>query len=153
MDSEGLQGTHMEGLNPFNSKLMTLILMGGLWTFSAILALCTSPRWPEGHTCLEFTVAALHMIHMSTPDLCFGEDSENNHNPWFQYGQIYTSILNWQNYLCKYINAQFPKDWNIMRVAKKSCKIVIVLFFFSVNQKLANDVFIIIKTLQWRDVQ
>ena len=38
--SEGLQGTHMNALNPFNSKLMTLPPKGGLWTFSAILALC-----------------------------------------------------------------------------------------------------------------
>ena len=34
----GLQGTHMEELNPINSKLMTFTAMGGLWTFSAILA-------------------------------------------------------------------------------------------------------------------
>ena len=37
--SEGLQGTHMNAINPFNSKLMTLTPRGGLWTFSAILAL------------------------------------------------------------------------------------------------------------------
>ena len=28
--SEGLQGTHMDALNPLNSKLMTLIPRGGL---------------------------------------------------------------------------------------------------------------------------
>ena len=41
-DSEGLQGTHMKALNPFNSKLMALTPRGGLWTFSAILALCAA---------------------------------------------------------------------------------------------------------------
>ena len=40
LDSEGLQGTHMEALNPFNSTLMTLIPRGVLWTFLANLALC-----------------------------------------------------------------------------------------------------------------
>ena len=38
--SEGLQGNHIDALHPFSSKLMTLTLRGGLWTFSANLALC-----------------------------------------------------------------------------------------------------------------
>ena len=42
--SEGLQGTYMNALNPLNSKLMTLTPRGGLWTFSAILALCAVRR-------------------------------------------------------------------------------------------------------------
>ena len=32
--------TLINALNPFNSKLMTLTPRGGLWTFSAVLALC-----------------------------------------------------------------------------------------------------------------
>ena len=40
--SEGLQGTHIGALNPFSSKLMTLTLRGGLWTFLANLALCAT---------------------------------------------------------------------------------------------------------------
>ena len=36
--SEALQGTHMNAIYPFNSKLMTLNPRGGLWTFSAILS-------------------------------------------------------------------------------------------------------------------
>ena len=43
--SEGLQGTHIDALNPFSSKFMTLTLRGGLWIFLANLALCaTRPR-------------------------------------------------------------------------------------------------------------
>ena len=41
--SEGFQGTHVDALSPFNSKLTTLNPRGGLWTFSAILALCAPP--------------------------------------------------------------------------------------------------------------
>ena len=41
--SEGLQETHIDALNPFRSKLITLTPRGGLWTFSAILALCAPP--------------------------------------------------------------------------------------------------------------
>ena len=33
---------YMDALNPFTSKLMTLTLRGGLWTFSANLALCVA---------------------------------------------------------------------------------------------------------------
>ena len=40
LGSEGLQGTHIDALNPFSLKLMTLTLRGGLWTFLANLALC-----------------------------------------------------------------------------------------------------------------
>ena len=40
--SEGLQETHMNSLNPFNSNLMILSPRGGLWTFSTMLALCAS---------------------------------------------------------------------------------------------------------------
>ena len=51
LHSEGLQGTHMDALNPFDSKLMTLNQRGGLWTFPANLALCAAyvcPLWcPE----------------------------------------------------------------------------------------------------------
>ena len=43
LGSEGLQGTHIDALNPFSSKLMTLTPRGGLWTFSAILAHCAPP--------------------------------------------------------------------------------------------------------------
>ena len=45
LDSKGLQVTHMEALNPFNSKLMTLTARWGLWTFSVILALCVPLHW------------------------------------------------------------------------------------------------------------
>ena len=41
-DYKGLQVTHIEALNPFNSKLITLTSRGGLRTFSAILALCVA---------------------------------------------------------------------------------------------------------------
>ena len=44
LGSEGLQGTHIDALNPFSSKLMTLILRGGLWTFLWNLALCAALR-------------------------------------------------------------------------------------------------------------
>ena len=37
---EKLQGTHIDAVNPFSSKVMTLTLWGGLWTFVANLALC-----------------------------------------------------------------------------------------------------------------
>ena len=43
LGSEGLQGTHIDALNPFSSKLMTLTLRGGLWTFLANSALCGAP--------------------------------------------------------------------------------------------------------------
>ena len=44
-----LHETHIVALNPFNSKLMTLTPRGGLWNFSAILALCGAQgRWNEG---------------------------------------------------------------------------------------------------------
>ena len=42
LGSEGLQGTHIDALNPFSSKLMALTLRGGLWTFLANLALCVA---------------------------------------------------------------------------------------------------------------
>ena len=42
--SDGVQGTHIDALNPFSSKLMTLALTGGLWTFLANLALCEPSR-------------------------------------------------------------------------------------------------------------
>ena len=42
--SEGFQGTHVDALNPFVSKLMPLTPRVGLWTFSAILALCVAWR-------------------------------------------------------------------------------------------------------------
>ena len=45
--SEGLQGTHMNALNQFNSKLMAMTPRGGLWTFSTILALCEPPHSTE----------------------------------------------------------------------------------------------------------
>ena len=45
LGSEGLQGTHIDALNPFSSKLMPLTLRGGLWTFLANLALCGARRW------------------------------------------------------------------------------------------------------------
>ena len=38
-----LQGTHIDASNPFSSKLMTLTLGEGLWTFFANLALCAPP--------------------------------------------------------------------------------------------------------------
>ena len=41
--SEGLQGTHMDALSLFNSKLMILTQRGGLWIFLEILGLC-EPR-------------------------------------------------------------------------------------------------------------
>ena len=44
LDSEELQGTHWNTLNPFNSNLMTLNLRGGLRTFPANLALCVPSR-------------------------------------------------------------------------------------------------------------
>ena len=44
LGSEGFQGTHMDALNQFSSKLMTLTLRGGLWTFLANLALCAPHR-------------------------------------------------------------------------------------------------------------
>ena len=40
--SEGLQGTHIDALNPFSSKLMTMTPRGGLLTFSTNLALCAA---------------------------------------------------------------------------------------------------------------
>ena len=46
LDSERLQGTHKNTLNPFNSKLITLTARGGLWTFLANLALCV-PWHPQ----------------------------------------------------------------------------------------------------------
>ena len=45
--SEGLQGTYIDALNPFSSKLMTLAPRGGLWTFLENLALC-APRPVNG---------------------------------------------------------------------------------------------------------
>ena len=42
--SEGLQGTHMDALNQFRSKLMALTPRRGLWTFLANLALCKPHR-------------------------------------------------------------------------------------------------------------
>ena len=42
LGAEGLQGTHMDALNTFSSKLMTLTPRGGLWTFWAKLALCAA---------------------------------------------------------------------------------------------------------------
>ena len=51
---EGLQGTHMNALNPFNSKLITLIPQGNLETFSAILALCESHDENFDHLILLF---------------------------------------------------------------------------------------------------
>ena len=57
MDSDELQATHMEALNPFNSKLMTLTARGGLWTFSEILALwatqLTAPSKTDANSCLK----------------------------------------------------------------------------------------------------
>ena len=47
LGSERLLGTHMNALNPFNSKRMTLTARRGLWTFLAILALCV----PYASTC------------------------------------------------------------------------------------------------------
>ena len=57
LGSEELQGTHIDALNPFSSKLMALTLRGGLWTFLANLALCASyggvterrkkPKWSQ----------------------------------------------------------------------------------------------------------
>jgi hypothetical protein len=44
LDSEELQGTHWNTLNPFNSNLMTLNLRGGLRTFPTNLALCVPSR-------------------------------------------------------------------------------------------------------------
>ena len=41
--SEGLQEIHMNALNLFSLKWMTLTLRGGLWTFWANLALCGLP--------------------------------------------------------------------------------------------------------------
>ena len=46
LESEGLQGTYIDALNSFSSKLMTFTLRGGLWTFLANLALCV-PHQPE----------------------------------------------------------------------------------------------------------
>ena len=40
--SKGLQETHINVLNPFSSKCMTLTLRGGLWTFLGNLALCAA---------------------------------------------------------------------------------------------------------------
>ena len=45
LGSEGFQGTHIDASSPFSSKLMTLTLRGGLWTFLANLALCVPPRY------------------------------------------------------------------------------------------------------------
>ena len=42
LGSKGFQETHMDALNQFSSKLMTLTLIEGLWTFLAILALCAA---------------------------------------------------------------------------------------------------------------
>ena len=44
LDSEELQGTHKNSLDPFNSKLTTLNKRGGLWTFPSNLALCAALR-------------------------------------------------------------------------------------------------------------
>ena len=51
LGSEGLQGTHIDAPRPFSSKLMTLSQSGGLWTFSANLALCV-PLWVTFHLCI-----------------------------------------------------------------------------------------------------
>ena len=40
LGSEGLQATHIDALNPFTSKSMTLTPRVGLWTFSQNLTLC-----------------------------------------------------------------------------------------------------------------
>ena len=45
LDSKRLQVTHMEALNPFKTKSMTLTARWGLWTFSVILALCVPLHW------------------------------------------------------------------------------------------------------------
>ena len=42
LKSDGFQETHMNALNQFSSKLMTLTPRGGLWTFLANLALCAA---------------------------------------------------------------------------------------------------------------
>ena len=65
LGSEGLQGTHIDALNPFSSKLMTLALRGGLWTFLRNLALCAAVRCIrfyadfQGIHSMEFT----HLLH------------------------------------------------------------------------------------------
>ena len=55
--SEAIQGTHIDALNPFSSKLMALTLRGGLWTFLANLALCatqlTAPSKTDANSCLK----------------------------------------------------------------------------------------------------
>ena len=40
--SEGLSGSYIDALNQSSSKLMTLILRGGLWTFLSNLSLCAA---------------------------------------------------------------------------------------------------------------
>ena len=42
LGSEGLQGTHIDALNQFSSKFMTLTQRGGLLTFLVNLALCAA---------------------------------------------------------------------------------------------------------------
>ena len=53
LGSEGLQETHMNALNQFSSKWMTLTLRGGLWTFWVNLALCAPATiiWIAGGGC------------------------------------------------------------------------------------------------------
>ena len=65
LGSERLLGTHMNALNPFNSKRMTLTARRGLWTFLAILALCV----PYASTCESLELFLLIQLLKRIRDL------------------------------------------------------------------------------------
>ena len=69
LGSERVQGPHMNALNPFNSKKMTMSLTltarRGLWTFLAILALCV----PYASTCESLELFLLIQLLKRIRDL------------------------------------------------------------------------------------
>ena len=127
LGSEGFVGTHMDALNHFSSKLMTLILKGGLWNFCANLALCAAyPYCLDVLPAIAVLLAARGRAYIPARPASPGGRREGvspcTRNIWPMTSRIGRALPGFRNI----IQIWQPYRYDVLRLPEKSFHVLLI---------------------------